>query len=136
MSDRFWSKVDKSDECWLWTGCVTRNGYGRYPLNGSSVLAHRHAYEMAVGPIPRGLTIDHLCRTKRCVRVEHMELVTLAENIRRRPIAGVAAENARKTHCPRGHALTPGNLRGGQRPGNRSCKKCCAINAMRRKHAA
>ena len=66
-------------------------------------LAHRVAWEDARGPIPDGLTIDHLCRVRNCVNVEHLELVTIAENNRRKKIAGglhVGGE------CIQGHAIT------------------------------
>jgi hypothetical protein len=51
--------------------------------NKRTALAHRVAYEALVGPIPDGMTIDHLCRNKRCLNPAHMELVTRGENTRR-----------------------------------------------------
>ncbi len=64
-SRRFWTKVERrsDDECWPWTGAL-RNGYGQIATNtpdrrGTS-YAHRISYELAHGPIPAGLTIDHL----------------------------------------------------------------------------
>lgn len=89
---RFWRYVEKSpdpDGCWLWTGNHNKaTGYAtihlemgpEWPLN---VYVHRLSYEMHVGPIPTGLTIDHLCRTKLCVNPDHLEPVTRAENSRR-----------------------------------------------------
>jgi hypothetical protein len=130
-SVRFWSKAIPVGECLIWMGCTTNNGYGRFGQR----LAHRFAYERYVRPIPPGLTIDHLCRNKRCVNVDHMEAVTLAENIRRRPLSGTAAANAAKTRCPMGHPLSGDNLRGGQRINNRSCKACCTQRARERKQA-
>lgn len=133
---RFWSKVDFTGECWLWTACATSNGYGRYAdrrFRCRWILAHRRAYALQVGPIPNALTVDHLCRTKLCQRASHMELVSLPENIRRKGLHGVAAVNAAKTHCPRGHALTPDSLRGGQRRRNRSCKRCSTERARERR---
>jgi hypothetical protein len=83
MSERFWSKVDKSGDCWLWTGTIT-NRYGRFFLaHGRMTPAHRWAYESLVGPIPEGLTIDHLCRNPPCVNPDHLEPVTVQENVRR-----------------------------------------------------
>jgi hypothetical protein len=82
-ADRFWEKVDKSGECWLWQAgkCA---GYGRFFVPGSRpVPAHRWAYEALVGPIPDGLVIDHLCRNPACVNPAHMEPVTIVENVRR-----------------------------------------------------
>ena len=105
---RFWRHVEKlPNGCWLWTGTKTSMGYGRlYIINQSDnksvrVLAHRLAYEIFVGPIPDGLTIDHLCRNRPCVNPEHLEAITLQDNILRG--IGSAARNAKKTHCPQGH---------------------------------
>jgi hypothetical protein len=85
--ERFWSKVDRQpdDGCWLWTGAVTVDGYGRLRATSTvEVRAHRYAYELLVGPIPEGLTLDHLCERPACVRPEHLEPVEHAENVRRR----------------------------------------------------
>lgn len=84
--EQFWMRVDKADAegCWLWTGAVVGDGYGRF---SHDLYAHRYAYELLVGPIPDGLHIDHLCRTPLCVNPAHMEPVTAAENNRRRSAA-------------------------------------------------
>lgn len=82
--DRFWSKVDRDPDCWLWLGLRNAYGYGRFFIPGGERLAHRYAYEFEVGPIPEGLTLDHLCETPACVRPDHLEPVTNAENLRRR----------------------------------------------------
>lgn len=80
---RFWSWVRKTDGCWLWMG-VLRRGYGRFKLRGRYYSAHRFAYELLVGPIPDGLTIDHVvCANRACVNPAHFELVTLGENTAR-----------------------------------------------------
>lgn len=80
---RFWAQVDKTQTCWLWTGSGTPTGYGQIGVNGRKQYVHRYAYELLVGPIPEGLTIDHLCRNPPCVNPSHMEPVTQAENTRR-----------------------------------------------------
>lgn len=92
--DRFWSRVDLSDPagCWLWTGSRTRDGYPRFARTVSPgvqvyVRAHRYAWELLIGPIPDGLTLDHLtdrCDSTLCVRPAHLEPVPNAENVRRR----------------------------------------------------
>lgn len=81
--DRFWAFVDQSGQCWTWQGRRTTHGYGLFSLFGRSMQAHRFAYEVTVGPIEADLTLDHLCGNKRCVRPDHLEPVTRAENIRR-----------------------------------------------------
>lgn len=89
ICERFWSKVQKTDSCWLWTAAVDVNGYGRVgTTRRRTALAHRVAYELVKGPVPDGLTLDHLCRTHRCVNPDHLESVTARENIIR---AGLVA---------------------------------------------
>lgn len=68
-------------ECWIWTGKTSVRGYGVF--RSTQQYAHRYAYESRVGPIPPGLTIDHLCRVTNCVNPTHLEPVTRAENTRR-----------------------------------------------------
>jgi len=91
--ERFWSKVEKTVSCWLWTAS-TRRGYGQFVINNKPTPAHRFAYEQLVGDIPRGLQLDHLCRVRNCVNPEHLEPVTSRENILRgEGICAVAARN-------------------------------------------
>lgn len=80
---RFWSKVDKTDACWLWTGALNNSGYGTIKINGVTVGAHRHSFLLAGRAIPEGLDLDHLCSVRRCVNPDHLEPVTRAENLRR-----------------------------------------------------
>jgi hypothetical protein len=83
--ERFVSKVQFGPGCWVWTGQVNTSGYGHFRrVDGRTVKAHRFAYEATYGPIPAGLTLDHLCGRPRCVRPTHLEAVTAAENLRRR----------------------------------------------------
>lgn len=77
--------------CWIWLGAHTDDGYGKFKAK----LAHRVYYERYIGPIPEGLTIDHLCRVTDCVNPEHMEPVTNLENIRRSPRQKVTPEMAK-----------------------------------------
>lgn len=77
--------------CIEYTGKVDKYGYGQIHARYRHMGAHRAAYEHFVGPIPDGLQIDHLCRNKLCVRPDHLEAVTLAENLRRRDAAKGAA---------------------------------------------
>jgi len=98
--------VDPNSGCWLWTLSLKPEGYGSIKINGRSRLAHRISYEEFVGPVPRGLQLDHLCRTRSCVNPKHLEPVTLGENIRRGDTGKTArARWASKTHCKKGHAF-------------------------------
>lgn len=99
---RFWSKVDKTETCWLWTGGKSASGYGKFWADdGRSLRAHRWSYVQAKGAIPKELQLDHLCRTPACVRPDHLEAVTPRVNTMRGE--GPAAANAVKTECPKGH---------------------------------
>lgn len=82
----FWARVDvgEPDDCWLWLGSTNgSNGYGRLGRRPTWHLAHRYAYEQAVGPIPEGLVLDHLCSVRLCCNPAHLEPVTQAENLAR-----------------------------------------------------
>ena len=78
--ERFWEKVDKTGECWLWTAYCTHAGYGRFGYGGNMVRAHRLSYEWAHGEIPEGMQVDHRCHSRNCVRPDHLRLVTNAQN--------------------------------------------------------
>lgn len=126
-ADRFWSKVDKTPTCWLWTAHIAPTGYGTFWVagdGGTNVFAHRWAYLSAVGPIPEGLVIDHLCRVRNCVNPSHLEAVTQMENVRRwsRSI----------THCPQGHEYTAANS-AVSRQGYRTCRACARERARARR---
>lgn len=115
--DRFWAKVQKRPGrgCWNWTA-ATLQGYGIFRLDGGTMArAHRVAYELLVGPIPDGLTLDHLCRNPGCVKPSHLEPVTLSENVRR--------AHANKARCKHGHLFTEENTRR-LRNGRRECREC------------
>lgn len=108
--DRFLNLIEKKDSCWFWKGWTNDGGYGyfRAIANVPQVRAHRFAYEFFKGLIPMGFTIDHLCRNRICVNPEHLEAVSLRENVLRGD--GPAAINAKKEFCPRGHSLSGDNL--------------------------
>jgi hypothetical protein len=115
---RFWAKVTKGAGCWTWSAGEISTGYGAFhPAKNETVLAHRYAYELAIGPIPPGLVVDHTChgrdktcrggptcRHRRCVNPAHLEAVTNEENLRRG--AGYALLNGMRTSCINGHPYT------------------------------
>jgi hypothetical protein len=83
LEQRLWERVDKTGACWLWTGYVTRAGYGQIALGGRGgrkASVHRLAYELLVGPIPDGLVIDHMCHVTTCVNPDHLQVATCQMN--------------------------------------------------------
>jgi len=144
---RFWAYADTSggdDACWPWHS-TDRNGYGSMFLNGEgrrSVLAHRFAYELLVGPIPEGLVIDHTCHRpsecdlasscphRRCCNPRHLEAVeTVVNNHRGNTWSG---RNVRKTHCPQGHPYDDENTF--ERNGVRTCRTCARARTLAHYH--
>lgn len=130
LPSRFWAKVsvDETTGCWAWTGAATRpgsDGYGQIRVAGKTILSHRFAYETLVGPVPAGLDLDHVCRTRRCANPAHLEPVTRAENVKRGAAHGTygRAERA-KTHCPQGHPYAGANLYVNPTTGKRKCREC------------
>lgn len=97
ITEDLWHAEDRgyATSCWIWNGPPwSRAGYCRVILNGKTRLAHRAMYEQEVGPIPRGLTIDHLCRQTSCVNPSHLEPVTRKINSRRSSLAKLTEEDA------------------------------------------
>ena len=117
----FWLKVWPCGDCWEWRGERTNKGYGVVNYLNSRFAAHRVAYEELVGPIPRGMTLDHLCRNRWCVRPSHLDVVDPVTNVMRgeSPIAKLA----RQTHCLRGHVLPEKSAK----TGLRICRACRSI---------
>lgn len=131
IEDRLWPKVDRSggpEACWEFVGARDPNGYGRIRHGDNARLAHRVAYEISVGPIPDGLTLDHLCRNTSCVNPAHLEPVTVGENVLRGTAPSAVA--ARKTHCKNGHPLSGGNLQ--MEGSKRRCKTCQKLKEQKR----
>jgi len=128
---KFWFYLGKQpvDGCWLWPKGKHSGGYGLLyrsvkkgdKYTASTTYVHRFAYENLVGPIPEGMTIDHLCRNRACCNPKHLEVVTNKENILRG--LGAAAVHARQTHCVWGHEFTQDNTYV-RANGGRQCNIC------------
>lgn len=125
------SNFAEDGECWIWPKSTASHGYGQIGWGVEPdrrlVLAHRMAYLLFIGPIPEGLTVDHVCRNRPCCNPTHLRLLTNLEN---------ASDNgpARRTHCPQGHPYQGLNLI--VRPnGHRYCRACREARNEARRHA-
>ena len=111
-------------KCIIWTGTINSGGYGTiWVSRNKRVMAHRAVWEGVYGKIVKTqipLCIDHLCRTRACINVHHMRLVTNKENV----LCGVGytAQKAKQTHCIKGHELSGDNLTKVKR--FRACHTC------------
>ena len=88
----FWKAVDKSGDCWSWTGWCNPDGYGEFKMSYRTYLAHRLSYELANGEIAPGLCVCHSCDNPACVNPSHLFLGTQADNVR---------DRVSKGHCAR-----------------------------------
>jgi hypothetical protein len=134
VPERFWSKVQKSDGCWLWNG---RNGppAARMLIAGRFELAHRVSWRLHFGEIPAGKYVCHHCDNPPCVRPDHLFVGTPRDNMRDMIAKGRAVyPNATKTTCSNGHALTPENVLPRVGRGGRMWRQCrpCMREAARR----
>src|SRR6476659_8630141 len=113
--ERFWAKVEKGDECWIWTGCTDKDGYGRIRVDGSRsgprtpIRVHRYSWELHNGEIAEGLWVLHHCDNPSCVRPDHLYLGDAAQN-NRDAMSRKRFPKQRQTHCKRGHPLSGDNL--------------------------
>ncbi len=131
----FWDQVVDKGFCWEWQGHTDTAGYGSMDtpalrrVVGNLYSAHKIAYVLLIGPVPEGLTLDHLCRNIVCCNPSHLEPVTNVVNVMRGN--GWGAINARKTECKRGHPLSGDNIylatkknKSGSTYVNRNCRAC------------
>lgn len=82
MPEAFWSRVQKSEGCWLWTGRLNDHGYGRFGLAGREPYAHHVSWVLHYGPKPAGAHVLHKCDVRNCVRPDHLFLGDQAVNSR------------------------------------------------------
>ena len=126
-NERFWSHVQTSDDCWIWTAARSKLGYGKFNWrrsNGNKRIgfAHRFAYELLIGAIPEGMVLDHIkCDNPPCVNPGHLEPKLQSVHLLRHD--SISSRNRKKTHCINGHEFTPENTRiiG---DGFRNCRSC------------
>ncbi|OHS09327.1 hypothetical protein HMPREF3289_01280 [Pseudomonas sp. HMSC75E02] len=125
-AERFWSKVDKSGDCWIWTAATDRKGYGKFSVGparnpdgsrrNSMVGAHRFSYELANGPIPdhasfHGLCVLHQCDNPRCVNPAHLFLGTNEENVKDMDLKGRRITKAKRGSAHAQAVLTEQKVR-------------------------
>lgn len=101
LDERHYTIEDRgySTPCWIYKnkrGPRLPGKYNTVRIGGKKVYAHRTMYEQHVGPIPKGLVLDHLCRCSHCIRPDHLEPVTNAENVRRGSTPKLTMSMARK----------------------------------------
>lgn len=144
LRERFDAKwtPEPNTGCWLWIDAIPlkQNGYGRINVfRKGPQRAHRIAWELYRGPIPRGLVVDHICRVRSCVNPDHLRVVTRRQNALENTTSS-AAERARQTHCKHGHPLAGSNVRPHGPDGRwRECVTCAnrrftALTEKRRHH--
>ena len=129
VEERFWSKVHGVVEtrCLEWTAYLDPRGYGRFCHEGDMRYAHRVAWYLEHGQWPEH-TIDHLCRNRACVNVDHLDDVPNAENVRR----GEAGINySSRTHCGNGHEFDPENTYLRPNSNGRGCRECARESKRR-----
>jgi hypothetical protein len=113
--ERFWASAKREGECLIWQKSCRANGYGQLKTGGRNRTAHTVAYELANGPIPTGMQVDHRCRRRACIEPAHLRLATQKQNAENRNdhpdtvsgVRGVAWDKARK----RWHATVTHNYR-------------------------
>lgn len=123
--ERVEPRVNKTDDCWIWTGATNGVGYGKLGISENGVLSYPYthiiAYEALIGSIPDGMEIDHLCRNPICCNPKHMETVTSLENSLRGEHPNF--KTARTGICKRGHLIAGENIYL-RRDGRARCRAC------------
>lgn len=149
VPERFWKKVDRNGPisshrpdlgpCWMWLAQINKEtGYGCFWIerdvvgNNVNAQAHRVSYELVVGPIPKGLQLDHLCRVRKCVCPSHLEPVTSTENTQRGDLSINGWVNREKDFCLRGHPFDEKNTKVvPSKYGTKQSRQCRACTNLR-----
>jgi len=117
--------VENDAGCWVWQLSSGSHGYGQGFYLGANTLAHRICFEVFRNTIPEGMTIHHVCRTRKCVNPYHLQVLPNEIN---------AADNGQssKTHCPKNHEYSSWNTYIDPK-GHRRCRKCIYLNNKKRR---
>lgn len=128
---RFFSKVNKTEECWLWSGATLKKGYGHTYADGAYYLAHRISFVIAGGTLEPGDLVLHRCDVPNCVRPDHLYKGNKSRNALDAYERGLAVSNNKlKTSCEHGHKFDVKNTRYSIRANGktrRTCRKCDRI---------
>lgn len=92
-------------ECTKWTSTIASGGYGMICVDGKQIPAHRYVWEVANGPIPSGMVVDHICWNRSCIEITHLRLATAQQN----------SAHLSGPHSDRRHKLPRGVYRNGSR---------------------
>jgi hypothetical protein len=104
-AERFWAKVERADGCWQWTGNIDKPGYGHFKWGRRMFIAHRVAYMLTRGPIPKGLFVCHTCDHRSCVNPAHLWLGTAADNMTDKVEKDRQSGYRPGDECPKGHVI-------------------------------
>jgi hypothetical protein len=127
--EKFWSLVEPSGFCWYWKGRLTSEVYGAWWFESKTRPVHVISWMLLMGETPpKGMHVDHLCRTRNCVNPDHLEIVTPTENSLRAMRPKMA-----RTECVNGHAKSDPRSRFAD--GTKRCRQCVLVRQHRERGA-